>query len=119
MGVFWHVAVLKKQSRVDVQEVLKELAAGENEFELELSACSAVECDAGVIIWFNDFCLAFDMLAKALSEKFEGPVLVCDIYDDDYWDYFLYKDGRELDKFMTVPDCFEELPEEELSLIHI
>lgn len=69
MGVFWHVAVLKKQSRVDVQEVLKELAAGENEFELELSACSAVECDAGVIIWFNDFCLAFDMLAKALSEK--------------------------------------------------
>ena len=27
MGVFWHVAVLKKQSRVDVQEVLKELAA--------------------------------------------------------------------------------------------
>lgn len=113
MGVFWHVAVLKKQSRVDVQEVLKELAAGENEFELELSACSAVECDAGVIIWFNDFCLAFDRLAKALSEKFEGPVLVCDIYDDDYWDYFLYKDGRELDKFMTVPDCFEELPEEE------
>ena len=81
MGVFWHVAVLKKQSQVDVQEVLKELAAGENEFELELSACSAVECDAGVIIGFNDFCLAFDRLAKALSEKFEGPVLVCDIYD--------------------------------------
>ena len=113
MGVFWHVAVLKKQNQVDVQEVLNELAAGENEFELELDDNAVCECDAGIIIGLNDFCLAFDGLAKALSEKLEGPVLVCDIYDDDYWDYFLYKEGRELDKFMTVPDCFEELSEEE------
>lgn len=113
MGVFWHVAAFKKQDKVEIQEVLRELAAGRNEFEIELEACTVVECEAGNVIRLNDFCLAYDGLAKALSEKLEGPVLVCDIYDDDYWDYFLYKEGRELDRFMTVPDCFEEIPAEE------
>ncbi|MDE6363579.1 MAG: hypothetical protein K2L86_04830 [Lachnospiraceae bacterium] len=113
MGVFWHAAVLKKQNRVDVQEVLGQLAVGENEFGLELDECIVHECEAGILIGVNDFCLAFEGLAKALSEKLDGPVLVCDIYDDDFWDYFLYKEGRELDKFMTVPDCLEEIAEEE------
>lgn len=113
MGVFWHAAVFKKQNQVDVQEVVAQLAAGENEFDIELDKCSFDVCEAGIVVGFNDYCLAFEGLAKALSEKLEGPVLVCDIYDDDYWDYFLYKEGRELDKFMTVPDCFEEIPEEE------
>lgn len=113
MGVFMHVAAFKKQNQTDVQEVLKALAAGENEFEIEPEECDVAGCEAGDMIWFNDFCLGYDSLAKALSEKLEGPVLVCDIHDDDFWDYFLYKEGRELDKFMTVPDCLEEIPEEE------
>ncbi|MCI8265936.1 MAG: hypothetical protein HFH78_05695 [Lachnospiraceae bacterium] len=47
MGVFWHAAAFKKQDKVEIQEVLRELAAGRNEFEIELEACTVVECEAG------------------------------------------------------------------------
>ncbi|MDE7029934.1 MAG: hypothetical protein K2P63_08145 [Lachnospiraceae bacterium] len=113
MGVFWHVAVFKKQNKVDVWEVVRQLAEGDNEMEIVPQECAVYECESGTCLMLNAFCLAFDRAAKTLSQILEGPVLVCDIYDDDYWDYFLYKDGRELDKFMTVPDYFEELADEE------
>ena len=34
--------------------------------------------------------------------------LLCYIYDDDFWGYFLYQSGQELDVFQAIPDYFEE-----------
>ena len=113
MGVFWHAAVFKKQDTIDVQALVRQLAEGENEFDILPDECGFAECEGGTAVVLNDFCRAFDGLAKVLSQKLEGPVLVCDIYDDDFWDYYLYKEGRELDKFSTVPDCLEAIPDEE------
>lgn len=113
MGVFWHVAVFKKQDKVNLQEVIRELAEDGNEFKIVPEECYFFDCKAGTVLGLNDFCLAFDGMAKALSQRLKGPVLVCDIYDDDFWDYYLYEKGVELDKFMTVPDCLEEIPDEE------
>lgn len=113
MGVFWNTAVFKKQNYVDAWEIVKQLASGENEFHILLEKCTLCDCESGTIIGFNEYCHVDGKFAKALSQKLEGPVLVCSIYDDSFWDYYLYKDGQELDKFMTVPDCFEPIAEEE------
>ena len=113
MGEFWNAAVFKKQNTVNVQEVLKKLAEGDNRFELIPEECKFHDCEGGTAIEFNDHCIAFDEMAAALSQSLEGPVLVCDIYDGDYWDYWLYKSGKELSRFMTIPDYFEELDDQE------
>lgn len=113
MGVFWHVAVFKKQDKINMQDIITQLVEDGNEFEIVPEECSFYDCEAGTVLCLNDFCLAFDGVAKALSQRMKGPVLVCDIYDDDFWDYYLYENGIELDKFMTVPDCLEEIPDEE------
>ncbi len=113
MGVFWNVAVFKKQHNVDVWEIVKEFAAGENVFFILLEECELCDCEGGSILSFNEYCYADDKFAKVLSQKLEGPVMVCSIYDDSFWDYYLYKNGMELDKFSTVPDCFEPIAKEE------
>lgn len=113
MGVFWNAAVFKRQDSVDVQALIGQLAGGENKFHILLEECEFVECEGGTAIILNEYCYVYDGLAEELSQKLEGPVMVCSIYDDDFWDYYLYREGRKLDKFSTVPDCLEEIPDEE------
>lgn len=113
MGVFWNGAVLKKQDMVDIQEVIKELAEGDNPFRILSEECFFYDCEGGTAVVFNDGSIGFEALAEALSLRIEGPVLVCSIYDGDYWDYYLYKAGKELNRFMTLPDYFEEVDDKE------
>jgi len=96
-----------------VQTLIRQLAEGKNEFHILPDQCKFTDCEGGTAVELKEYCYAYDGLAKALSQKLEGPVLVCDIYDDDCWDYWLYKEGRELDKFSTVPGCPDEIPDEE------
>ena len=57
MGVFWNVAVFKKQHNVDVWEIVKELAAGENVFFILLEECELCDCEGGRHPWPNAGCV--------------------------------------------------------------
>ncbi|MDE7478127.1 MAG: hypothetical protein K2M91_09290, partial [Lachnospiraceae bacterium] len=110
MGVFLNAIVCRKQDTVDVQALVSQLAAKEQdkEFKNFPEECAVTECQGGISIQLNDYCLEPDGVAKTLSQKLEGPVLAFGIYDDECWYYWLYREGRELDKFSTVPDCMVE-----------
>ena len=63
--------------------------------------------DKGPAALLNDGCCGYEDLAKRLSSPLPSPVMVLYIYDDDYWGYFLYQNGMELDRFASLPDYFE------------
>lgn len=72
MGVFWHVAVFKKQDEINMQDVIRQLVEDGNEFKIVPEECSFYDCEAGTVLCLNDFCLAFDGAAKALSQRLKG-----------------------------------------------
>lgn len=116
MGLFLQTAIIKQCSEEKAREILSKLEG--DEFELDTKQCQFDEKNGGVVILFNEDCIcAYDKLAKAVSAQTDGPVMVLFIYDDDFWGYYLYQNGKELDFFMPMPDYFgdiDEVPEEEI-----
>jgi len=43
-----------------------------------------------------------------LSKELKAAVFLLDIFDGDFWSYTLYFNGRIRDKFMPIPDYFNE-----------
>jgi hypothetical protein len=43
-------------------------------------------------------------LAKRLSQKFEAPVFLFHIHDGDFWMYWLFASGQQVDQFNPIPD---------------
>ena len=64
------------------------------------------------IVYPGDF-MEWDELSCFLSEKLNVPVFSFHIHDGDFWMYTLFKGGKEVDKFLPVPDYWEELDDEE------
>lgn len=106
MGVFLHAVLFpageELKCRVAVQR-----AAQDRELELHLDGCRWHLFDKGPAVLLNDGCCGYEDLAKTLSQTLETPVMVLYIYDDDYWGYFLFQNGAELDRFAALPDYFE------------
>ena len=61
----------------------------------------------------NENCLGYEELAETLSDELVRPVLLLYIYDEDFWGYYFYENGKSLDCFQTVPDYFSDGSEEE------
>jgi len=82
--------------------------------ELVPDECRYAESDDGVCILFNDGCIGYDALAKAVSGEAGKVCLLLYIYDGDYWGYELYDKGEILDRFNPMPDYFEEVSDEKI-----
>lgn len=82
--------------------------------ELIPDECQYAESAHGVSILINDGCIGYDSLAKAVSRETGKVFLLLYIYDGDYWGYWLYDKGTAIDQFNSMPDYFEEVPEEEI-----
>ena len=106
MGVFLHVVLFpggdELKCRVAVQR-----AAEDKALEVRLDDCRWHLFEKGPAVLLNDSCCGYEALAEKLSGVLSCPVMVLYIYDDDYWGYFLYQDGAELDRFAALPDYFE------------
>jgi len=76
--------------------------------------CRFQTSERGVCILFNEDCIGYEALAGAISKEAGKAVLLLYIYDGDYWGYFLYDKGTEIDRFVPMPDYFDEVPEEEM-----
>ncbi len=131
MGLFLQVAIMpgckKAEARTAVEEVAKKYSCSFDELEsgdfteedliiseLIPDECQYAETAAGVSILFNDDCIGYDALAKAVSEAAGKVCLLLYIYDGDYWGYELYDKGEILDRFNPMPDYFEEVSEEKI-----
>lgn len=106
MGVFLHTVLFPNGDELKCRVALQR-AADDRGLAVRLGGCRWHLFDKGPAVLLNDGCCGYEDLAKTLSAGLPGPVMVLYIYDDDYWGYFLYQDGEELDRFASLPDYFE------------
>lgn len=112
MGLFLQTAIIQNCKKDEVEKVVRELA-DVSRFGLVPEECDYVVFDKGVSILFNDHCIGYEKLAEAISKEVKRPVMLLYIYDEDFWGYFLYDNGEEIDWFSPMPDCLEEISEDE------
>lgn len=128
MGLFLQTAIIPDCSEAAVR---KAVAAVAEKYSHELEApdfdetseyhildlmpddCKYQSAPDGISILFNEDCIGYESLAGALSEELSKAVLLLYIYDGDYWGYFLYDKGLEIDRFVPMPDYFETVSKEE------
>lgn len=60
----------------------------------------------GIVTLSTDYCCAYGTLAEKLSGLTDCPVMLLYIYHDDFWGYYLFHKGMELDRFVSWPDYF-------------
>lgn len=116
MGVFASAAVWRDMDEAWNRRAADAVAAAakDPEFAVRPEKCAIEHCRGGVAVWFNEDCPCDEKLAEFLSKELGGAVLVCGIYDSDFWDYYLFDKGIEKDRFCTIPDYFEEMDKREL-----
>lgn len=108
MGLFMETAIIQNGEENIVKAALERIEDTKSSFALSASECQYQKYDKGVLILFNEGCNGYDELAKELSEEINSPVLLLYIYDDDFWGYYFYENGKEIDCFYPMPDYFDE-----------
>lgn len=112
MGLYLQTAVIPNCSERAARAAIEKMEAIP-ELELTAADCRCRELQNGVNILLNDGCMGYEGLAKALSLELKQPVMLLYILDEDYWGYYFYENGKELDSFNPMPDCYEEVSDEE------
>lgn len=128
MGLFLQTAIVPDCSETEVRNAVAAVAekysheleaAGADEsseyhiIELMPDDCRYQSAENGISILFNEDCIGYESLAGAISEELSKAVLLLYIYDGDYWGYFLYDKGLEIDRFVPMPDYFETVSADE------
>ena len=106
MGLFLQTAILPGCSEETAHNALITLAQRDGALDLDASRCKLFLHPSGVQILFHEDCAGYDPLARGLSELTGTPVLLLYIYDGDFWGYFFYENGAQLDHFPPIPDYF-------------
>lgn len=106
MGVFLHTVLFPNGDELKCRVALQR-AADDKDLSIRLGGCRWHLYGKGPAVLLNDGCCGYEALAEKLSAGLPGPVMVLYIYDDDYWGYFLWQNGAELDRFASLPDYFE------------
>ena len=106
MGVFLHTVLFPGGDELRCRTAVQR-AAQLPDLGLSLDQCRWRLYPKGPAVLLNDGCCGYEALAEKLSVNLSCPVMVLYIYDDDYWGYFLWENGAELDRFASSPDYFE------------
>ena len=112
MGLFLQTVILPNCKESLIKTAVEQVEERTN-IGLIAADCLYKELNDGVNILLNRHCFGYEELAKELSLCITQPVLLLYIYDDDFWGYFFYENGNELDRFNPMPDYFEDVSEEE------
>ena len=128
MGLFLQTAIIPDCSEATLRKAVAAVA-GKDSCELESpdfdessefhildlmpDDCKYQSAQNGISILFNEDCMGYESLAGALSEELGKAVLLLYIYDGDYWGYFLYDKGLEIDQFVPMPDYFNAVSKDE------
>ena len=112
MGAFVNTLIVKGRKAADVKNVL-DRKGDDPSWNLVPAECQYREYGGGTAVLLSDMCAGYDAMTQELSEELACPVMLCYIYDGDFWGYFFFDSGRAVDTFMPMPNYFEEVPEEE------
>lgn len=113
MGEFINALIVRDNNEEKVRKTLKKIGSGP-EGSLSFEDCQYIEYNRGVNVLLEDNMeFGCEKIAKTLSKELSCPVMLCYIFDGDFWGYFFYNKGEDLDWFMSMPDYFGEAPEEE------
>ena len=113
MGLFLSALIVQNASEEDVKKSLEKAGNDYPDWYLVSEECQYQKCGSGVKVLLSDMCCGYEDIPKEISEKLMCPVLLCYIYDGDYWGYFFYENGKELDVFKPIPDYFEDISMEQ------
>ncbi len=105
MGLFLETAIIKGRGLFPVNS---------NDYGIVPEKCIMAANKAGTTLQFNEDTTGFEKLAADLSREANGTVLLCYIYDDDFWGYSLYDRGQEKDVFCPIPDYFGDVDEKDV-----
>ncbi|MDE6580500.1 MAG: hypothetical protein K2K41_08210, partial [Ruminiclostridium sp.] len=108
MGLFLETAIVNCNDLNKVKQSLDEISKGKPKLELNPEECKYSQSGNAVQVLLNEDCVGYEELAKDLSEKISSYVMLLYIYDEDFWGYFLYDNGREMDRFSPDPEYFGE-----------
>lgn len=114
MGIFLETAIIAGRGSFPVKKYLKNLAGGSNRFGIIPEKCIISTSPKGTAVQFNESTQEYEKLAAALSKEAKGAVLLCYIYDGDFWGYCLFDRGQEKDLFRPIPDYFGDISGEEV-----
>lgn len=112
MGLFLQTVIIPNCKESVAQAALERVEQN-SDFDLVSADCLYRENANGITILLNERCYGYEELAASVSKEVAQPVLLLYIYDEDYWGYYLYAEGEELDCFNPMPDYFEEVSEQE------
>ncbi|MEZ3423137.1 MAG: HSP90 family protein [Lachnospiraceae bacterium] len=112
MGLFLNIVIVKGRGIFPVKKYLRLIAESSNNFGIEPGECIIRPASKGTLVQLNSP-YGYKELASALSVQSKGEVLLCYIYDDDFWGYHLYNNGEEAGCFCPIPDYFGDMDEEE------
>ncbi len=105
MGLFLQTILFPDGSALLCRSKLQ-AAAQNRDFAIDLNGCRWHVYEKGPAVLMNDGCCGYEDLAKELSTALSGPVMMLFVYDGDYWGYFLWEKGAEIDRFQALPNYF-------------
>lgn len=105
MGVFLEVMLFPGSQAEQCRQAFNSCPQ-EPEMHVRPADCIWEQYARGAAVMLNDDGIAYDML-EPLSRALDCPVMLLYIYDDDYWGYEFWRNGRQIDQFASLPDYFE------------
>lgn len=105
MGLFLHAVLFPGGEEERCRQALGRCAA-DPLLGLRPAECRWRQCARGPAALLNDGFTGPELLAARMSFGLEDPLMVLFIYDGDFWGYFLWQKGAELDRFASQPDYF-------------
>lgn len=111
MGVFLNV-ILFPGGEEDACRAALERSALDPELSLRPEECRWHVYEKGPAVELNDWANGYEAAGRISGSSdgtgLEDSVLLAYIYDDDFWGYELWRQGKLLDQFATVHDYFDE-----------
>lgn len=107
MGLFLQTLIVPDKEQQQVAQAVAAAARLHPGFELDPSKCQYRQGEKGTQVLCS--CNGYDSLAREISQQVQGPAMLLYIYDEDFWGYYLYDAGQQVDQFCPMPDYFEEV----------
>lgn len=92
MGLFLHVILFPGGDGVACRAALVR-EAEDAELSVNLEECRWHQYEKGPAVQLSDYANGWETAGR-LSDGMDGPVLLAYIYDEDFWGYDLWQDGK-------------------------
>lgn len=70
-----------------------------------------------VVIKWPRYYYSYGKTSDQVSKEFQTVVSAINVYDGDFWEHNLFKNGKEIDYFHSAPDCFRKIDSKSLKFI--